>query len=323
MRRAFAEHDPTGATSNDSRTRLAAAVDTLHHAGTIVLPKSRRLYETHVAPALPQWVARPSAPRARREPPPVRVWRPELADAAAMAITQAEHDVLAAVDEFLRNDGTSRPLVPHRERSVELFGNEKRLDALARTKLFTTEALTLELLRCYRAPLPLTAQHTGSPGTEPHLLIVENHATYASVLRLARERAAVGQLALAVGFGSGNQLPKAIEGVVQLDPQPLHLWYFGDLDGDGLAIASSAAVAARLAGLPPLRPAIPLYRALLSTGARQPGKRAYDVDAARRLTGWLSDPAVRAAADEVLTAGNRVAQESVGLEALDRLDTWT
>jgi len=52
--------------------------------------------------------------------------------------------------------------VPHRERSVQLFGNEKRLDALLRTKLFTSGALTLALLRCYAAPLPLTAQHTGA-----------------------------------------------------------------------------------------------------------------------------------------------------------------
>lgn len=323
LRLAFAQHDPTGATSNDSRIRLAAAVDVLESRGVIVVPRSRRLYEAHVAPPLPHWVERPAAQRRRREPPPVRVWRPELAAAASVASTEADFEVLACVDAFLRDGGEQRPMVPHRERSVSLFGHEKRLDALLRNKLFTTGALTLTLLRCYAAPLPLTAQHTGDPGPDPHLLIVENHATYASVLRLARARAATGNPALAVGYGSGHQLAKAIGGVTQLAPVPAHMWYFGDLDEDGLAIAHAGAAAARKAELPPLQPAVPLYRALLATSARQPGNRRVDPDVARRLTTWLEDEDVCAAAAAVLVAGHRIAQESVGYETLIGMTAWT
>ena len=155
-----------------------------------------------------------------------------------------EFDILACVDAFLRDSGSNRPLVPHRERSLEVFGNEKRLDALMRTRLFTSGALTLDLLRCFQVPLPLTAQYVGQPGSNPQLLIVENHATYASVLTAARERIAEGAAGFGVGYGAGNQLPKAIGGAAQMDPPPAAIWYFGDLDVEGLRIAADAAAAA-------------------------------------------------------------------------------
>jgi hypothetical protein len=323
LRRVFAQHDPTGATNNDSRGRLAAAIYVLEARGIVSQPRSRRLYEGHLLPPLPQWVERPQAPRVHRESAPARIWRPELARAAALAVTKADYHILTQVDAFLRNGGSDRPLVPHRERSVQLFDNEKRLDQLLRTTLFKTGALTLPLLRCYCPPLPLTAQHTGEPGPDPHLLIVENHATYASILRLARERAATGRPALAVGFGAGHQLPRAIGGVIQLEPVPAHLWYFGDLDEEGVAIATAAADAAQDASLPPLRPALPLYRALLSCGIRQPGNRAVDPADAQRLTAWVEDTTVGTEIAELLVAGHRIAQESVGYEILTTLDCWT
>lgn len=321
LRAAFAQYDPTGAASSGARARLRTAIDELAAQGRVVLPKQKRLYETHLAPELPNWVERPATPRVARHKIPNRVWRPELAAAAALAAAPAEFEVLTCVDAFLRNGG-SRPLVPHRERSLELFGDEKKLDALIRTRLFTSGALKLELLRCFQAPLPLTAQYVGHPGSDPQLLIVENHATYASALTCARERVAVGATGFAVGYGAGNQLPKAIAGVAQLDPAPVAVWYFGDLDADGLRIAADAAAAAAGYGLPPVRPALPLYQALLDGGVRQPGNKILDETAAWDATSWLCDDSLRSAAAAVLVAGMRIAQETVGYEALGRCATW-
>ena len=322
LRAAFARHDPTGVTSSDSRVRLLAAVTALAHAGTVTVPKSARLFESHLLPALPMWVERAATPRVSAPARPVRIWRPELAAAAEQARSSSDFDVLERVDAFLRAGGAHRPMVPHRERSVELFGHEKRLDALLRTRLFATDALTLDLLRCEQPPLPLTAQHTGDPGPDPALLIVENHATYASVLRLARDRAAAGAPALAVGYGSGNQLPSAIGGAAQLAPVPAALWYFGDLDADGLRIAADAARAAVRAELPALRPAVPLYRELLRVGTRQPGEPVIPAERAWQLVAWLAEPDLMGAAAAVLTAGERIAQECVGYERFAALPTW-
>ena len=321
LRVAFAQHDPTRAASSGARVRLRAAIEELASDGRVVLPKQRKSYEAHVTPALPTWVERPAAPRAARAEIPVRVWRPELAAAAELAATPAEFDVLACVDAFLRNGGSSRPFVPHRERSLEVFGNEKRLDTLMRTRLFTKRLLTLDLLRCFQAPLPLTAQYVGSPDLNPQLLIVENHATYASVLAAARKRIAEGAVGFGVGYGAGNQLSMAIGGAAQLDPRPAAIWYFGDLDIEGLQIAANAEAAAVRHGLPPVRPALPLYQALLSGGVRQSGKKALDEATAWTATAWLDD-GLRSAAAAVLTAGARIAQEAVGYEILVRCPIW-
>ncbi|MBM9459238.1 hypothetical protein JK386_04935 [Nocardioides sp. zg-536] len=322
LRAAHARHDPTGSSDSSARADLANAIEVLTGRGTVTVPRSALRWERHLDPPLPFWVERPSVQRTTRTRGTARVWRPELAVAGAMAATDSEFEVLERLEPFLREGGAVRPVVPHRERSVELFGNEKRLDSLLRTRLFTSGALTLDLLRCYVAPLPLTAQHTGPPGPVVDLLIVENHATYASVLTVARERVRGGRPAVAVGYGTGNQLPAAIGGATQLDPPPDRLWYFGDLDAGGLKTASAAAVAATAAGLPPLRPSLPLYRALLSAGVRQPGQTSVPSDVAQTMARWLEDAQVCKQAADLLASGHRLAQESVGYETLRETVSW-
>jgi hypothetical protein len=55
--------------------------------------------------------------------------------------------------------------VPAEERSAELFDDEKALDRYRKTRLFTSGALTLDLLACYDPPLPFVSQHV--PGSGP------------------------------------------------------------------------------------------------------------------------------------------------------------
>jgi len=130
-----------------------------------------------------------------------------------------------------------------------------------------------------------------------------------------------GTVGFGVGYGAGNQLPKAIGGAAQLDPQPTAIWYFGDLDIEGLQIAANAEAAAVRHGLPSVRPALPLYQALLSSGVRQSGKKALDDAMAWTATAWL-DESLRSVAAAVLSAGTRIAQESVGHEALVSFPVW-
>ena len=113
----------------------------------------------------------------------------------------------------------------------------------------------------------------------------------------------------------------AIGGAAQLDPRPAAIWYFGDLDIEGLQIAANAEAAAVRHGLPPVRPALPLYQALLSGGVRQSGKKALDEATAWTATAWLDD-GLRSAAAAVLTAGARIAQETVGYEILVSCPIW-
>ena len=212
--------------------------------------------------------------------------------------------------------------MPLRERSLELFGDEKRLDGLLGTRLFTSGALTLDLLRCHQVPVPFAAQWV--PGRPEDaggvtLLVAENHHTYASLLEATRAHAATGGPGRHVGYGVGGQFSAVVTSVTLLRPTPTRIRYFGDLDLRGLEIPARAAAAAVAAGLPPVLPAAALYEALIGHG--RPAKTAPVADsAAATAAAWLGPLAATASA--LLCSGRRMAQEAVGLELLLAHPEW-
>jgi hypothetical protein len=130
------------------------------------------------------------------------------------------------------------------------------------TRLFTSGALTLDLLACYAPPPPFASQHV--PGTDPtRLLIVENLATYTSFLTAFRSLAPHSRPDLHVGWGVGAAFEQSVLSIPLLEPTPASAYYFGDLDQAGLRIASNASAKAVAAGLVELRPLPAPYQFLL------------------------------------------------------------
>jgi hypothetical protein len=87
-------------------------------------------------------------------------------------------DVVLAVDAVGVDGEQDRDAVPGP-------GDEKALGRYRKTRLFTSGALTLDLLACYDPPLPFASQRV--PGVGPVILLVaENLATYTSFLTAAR-----------------------------------------------------------------------------------------------------------------------------------------
>jgi hypothetical protein len=312
LRAHLAAADPASVGDPRARQHLLEALQGLADAGELTLPARRRgNWDERSDPPLPAWVNRPSRPKPAPRPPS-RVWPAVLEPAAALARRPDELALLEAIARWLRED--PEPVrVPVEERSLQLLGHEKALGPQLRNRLFQAGALSLELLACYPTPLPFASQHV--PGAGPtRLLVSENNAGYHSLLTAARAHAAVPDLHLA--WGGGKQFPVGIEGVALLRPRPAALLYLGDLDLDGLRIAVAAARRATALELPSLQPAAPLYRALRDHGVPQrdssnPGTPT-DHD---RLLAWL--PAdLREFAADLLAAGERIAQETVGLRLL-------
>lgn len=216
-------------------------------------------------------------------------------------------------------------MLPSRERSLELFGRpgpdgaavrrepEKRLDRLARTRLFTLGILDHALLRAEPVPVPFATTWVPGSGSGPPVCVVaENHHTWVSLVRAARA-AADRHAGVHAGWGAGTQFGGTVPAVALLVPAVPAVHYFGDLDGRGLAIPTTAARVAVAAGLPPVRPALGLYRRLLATGVRETGVPP-PADPVR-LAGWLG-PELAGAAAELLAAGVRLAQEAVSSDVL-------
>lgn len=299
-RRAFAEADPSTSGSPERRRMLAEVLDELSAAG-VLRPSGTVEPGT---PPLPTQVTllRPEQP-ARRPEAPV-VWHPRLRDADGRPDPRG---VLLAVNRWLFAQRGEPEPVPVRERALEITGDEKAFDG------GLGPVLTLWVLRAYRVVLPL---HRERLGDGPVLLVVENSDTYDSLRRvLADDPASIGE----IGWGAGAAFTSSV--LSMTDRPPGAISYFGDLDAAGLRIPAAASVLAEDAGLPPVRPATPLYGLLFEHGREQGGRVSVAPERARDLADWL-DPPHRDRAETLLTGGVRLAQEAVGARVLGEDDAW-
>jgi hypothetical protein len=236
-------------------------------------------------------------------------WAPELAFVrdARLNISFAE---LRQLNAFFLNGGSGRPLVPIKERSLELFGFEKRLDTLADSALFGEGRLSLEQLRCFVVAEPLGWQR--GPANQGPLLVLENAATWDSFRRWNDAHPFFS----AVVYGQGNCFVDRVPFLTEIFRElggSRPVFYFGDLDGSGLRIPARASRATQRLGLPPVEPYLDAYRALLSLAAH--ATKANEDDPLRREDAdWLGPLAEEAW--RILEHDQRLAQEWVGWEYL-------
>jgi hypothetical protein len=237
-------------------------------------------------------------------------WRPELAWAAELSFDEQTMADLRAVNAFLRDGGAARPVVPLRERSLQLFGHEKRLEALMGGQLFFGGRLTLEQLRCEEIHPPFVYERVGDG---PDVLAVENHHTFVSLCRALPPDGPVG----IVIYGAGAHFKASVTYLADLPAPPRRVLYFGDVDVDGLEIPMHASRIAASARLPIIEPAASLYRLLHDHGTPAPVENPPSRQRVRAVTVWLPEE-LRDAATALLDAGQRLAQEWVGTELLAR-----
>lgn len=300
--------DPTQAAS------LAKALRELAARGIIELPSAA--WDRSTDPPLPRSIRLP----ANRRPPPHRPWirfpwRAELGWASSLpTLSEALFADLVAINGWLTRVTNHTPtVVPMRFRSAEIFGEEKRLEALARSELFGPERLSLRLLACSRLAAPLPAVAIGSG---PDVLVVENSDPYwAAVAALRLD----GQHRIgAVAWGMGNAFPSQVStlghDVAGRGPVQGTVWYWGDLDPDGVttAITAAAAAATATAHIAPVRPATALWSAM----AHQPPQRVGSVNWGG-ITGqdWFG-AALWNQLGVIRKANARVAQEAVPVDTI-------
>jgi hypothetical protein len=302
------------------RPTLLEALEELRAEGMIVFPKGGKLFDRTGNPPLPLWVeldgggeeaesTREAAFNHRAHP-----WHPALAWVGGLgALRQAE--VLLAVDRFLKGSARTAPIVPHRERSLQLFGDEKALDRLLVGNLFGEGRLSPELLRCRRFSPPFVhaRPEAVAEAVPAELLVIENHHTWHSFAEWNR---AAGRYR-AVVYGGGKQFEASVAGIADLAQEvgATRVLYFGDLDPEGIAIPFRASRWQELRGLPAIEAAGELYQALLDAGAGREhgssGKDRFNPEHLAWLPGDLREPV-----QALLAAGCRLPQEYIGTEWL-------
>ena len=177
---------------------------------------------------------------------------------------------LQAINAFLlaMRDG-SLCAVPTRERSLQVFGDEKRLDQLRKggSSLFEGR-VSLDDLKCYPVAPPLPYETPEKPAPGKAILVLENYHSFDSFRRWNRKTA----LYAAVAYGAGNAFRQGagnLDDVVErIDADGAV--YLGDLDPAGVEILIGVNSRRQEEGRAALRPHRGLYRWLLDHGCRRP-----------------------------------------------------
>lgn len=261
----FRSVHPELATTTIARPKLREMLDLLELDGRIELPKGKIGWDHASLPPLPRWIRLVREEVTDTEKADLRAypWAPELRFLANIRPVVSMDDLLK-LQNFFANGGRERQPVPLKERSLQIFGDEKRLDALFRgSSLFADGRLTLESLRCFVVPEPLAWER--GPSSDGPIMVIENAATWHSYCHWNRER----RFFSTVVYGCGNQFMYSVSYIGEilrvLDDQHT-IRYFGDLDPQGLRIPRLANAKAVALGLPPIEPDLWSYRRLLELG---------------------------------------------------------
>ncbi len=279
----------------------------------------------------------PTVVKAPKTVPPMPRWHRSLYDLedAWPTATDKQRVRYAVINRWLMGnpDTTVVPLREHALEIFSLFGDEdnfeapeKALDGMRNGPLFGDQERLQNLLHAVATPPPLlsrqlleevTPSHLTRVGEGDLLLVVENSATWWSIVHAIPSRHNVGHVA----WGLGASFMSSIRSIAD-NHEIRRIRYFGDLDLSGLRIPDSARRTAHADGLPPVRPAVNLYAELFAVGRNwRANDKAASEDRARELALWLPGEHHEAAV-RLLSEGRRIAQEWVGYRHLIRTTKW-
>ncbi|EGL83233.1 hypothetical protein CathTA2_1205 [Caldalkalibacillus thermarum TA2.A1] len=171
-------------------------------------------------------------------------------------VWQQDRPYIEKIDAYLKTYGLPNEDVPAPERAYELVGDEKWIvegngkEVLERIQLWERLKIIPVADPLMLAVNPNAFQH------EPHFhLIVENKTTYQALQPVLSDTFFTSLI-----YGAGNKIISSIihlEAQLHLEGQAHRLYYFGDVDLEGISIWY------RLHQKIRAEPALPFYRALL------------------------------------------------------------
>lgn len=286
---------------------ILQALQGLSAAGTLSLP-ARASWEKVGHPPLPLWVTLVrEREEVSREDFSKVPWVPELG--FWTELKPAQLVAAKVINEFLLRRRGGLILVPIKERSLEIFGDEKRLDALRIGSSLFSGRLTLGTLGAFVVPLPLPYRMASAPGKP--VLVVENHNSYWSFGEWNQH--AKRYSAVVYGAGEAFRSTGAALGQVLREVGGVGALYLGDLDPKGIGIPLDFN---RAAGLdePRVLPALDWYAWLLENGYRRE-KPGCQSALCQTAIDWLGMELGQAVGD-VWLAGQWLPQEALGFEKL-------
>ena len=195
--------------------------------------------------------------------------------------TKAELERAMQVNQYRLQRPPQPVRVPHRERALAVFGDEKALDGHIRAGLFGGR-ITLDDLDCFYCPEPLPFRSFSLKPNETagkSLLVVENSSTYWSCCRANETLHRYAAIVYGQGFAA-CAAERSSDGLSGIEHQvaAAGIRYFGDLDPAGIAIPCRINRYREEKQMPPLGAERRLYRALLEKNRPVPYARSQKND---------------------------------------------
>jgi hypothetical protein len=302
----------------EARAELRELLDHLCQAGACILPSERGAgWDRTSTVALPRWVTIPAAaPKTDDRQWRSFPWQPALAWVTELATLPADHEAFLMKLHRALVEGHLQERAPFKYRSLQLTGDEKRLEGLMATQLFGPNRLSLDVLNCDGVGLPLTYERVGA---EPKMIIFENAGSFLVARRVLAQaaRAPYGFVA----YGGGTQILRSVEYLKEIHGLS-SLEYVGDLDAKGIDIGATFAHRVREAVGLPVSPATAVHAAMLDAAAELGYADGWPTASRHRtdmVHEWLS-PSCADAVERILLAGRRIPEEVVNDARLR--DTW-
>lgn len=301
---------PKQGTSENWRQKLRYLLDALAADGSISLPSNNNYDNGN--PPLPKRILRNDVKKPRRERLDQHLWAPELAFLSESPI-EADSDWLI-VDAWLKAGGRRAEFIPQKERSLDIFGDEKKLDYFLRKSQFKLGIISRDTLRCYYVPEPICCTPGPFGAKNKPGLVVENATTFSSLCEFNRSAGRYGFIA----YGGGNSFLSTVEGLMLTLKEYGHckVFYFGDIDWDGLQIMLGARKKLRQESFV-LEADEWLYRMLIEKGKGKVFNAARHRDIPSELRDIMPLDLVTEV-EIIIAAGLRLPQELVGKEVLAR-----
>lgn len=323
---AFVSVYPDLPSGRERRLWLWTVLEELDGEGEIVLPvrRGKQWDRTSDVPlptkiTLPRDAASSGSTDWRTFP-----WHPCLQWVLERRFISAQHvEFLTRVNQGIVEGwfGESEPL---KYRSLQLTGDEKLLQKFAKTKLFGPGKLSLGVLGCETEVLPIAIERISD---SPIMLMFENAAPYMLARRVAREMLSSGRAPLfgAVAYGAGKQVVKSVEYLPTIQPAVETVLYVGDLDAEGLQLASELKARSNAV---PVQPATVFHAAMLQSAVDLnapdgwPAKEGQPRTIGRRAIDF-PDPSIHGTCAHIVQRGMRIPEEILSTKWMRQLMSHT
>lgn len=299
---------PEMQTSPTRGARLLEALKELEVEGKVTLP-AKGGWELIGDPPLPKWVSVTRAEPKRRDTRDFSVvpWVPALG--FWPNLRQSQLADLECINSFLLQRRAPLRTVPIKERSLQIFGDEKRLDHLRTGETLFGGQLTLATLGAVPIAPPLPYRKADAPGR--NVLVLENHNSFWSFGEWNQEAKVFA--AIVYGQGEAFRSTGAALGQVLREVEGAGAVYLGDLDVKGVRIPLEFNESAR-SGSPPVQPAMELYAWLMANG-RTREKLECKTGSLTSAEAWLGSK-LGATLHALWQDGLWIPQEALGFEQL-------